>query len=305
MKNLTTSTIGETACTTIAGYPIEKLTRVVTHSGIFHADEVSVVALLELLSGRELDVLRTAKVSDDNAISVSYNGQITLTCDIGLGKYDHHQPDGEGKPYYTNGIPMASIGLIARDVLINGKTLEESYPGFTEEILQPIEARDNGYAAEGLKESPLGDIIKTFNPNWNSDDSLDNCFRRAVDITKIIFDNFLSRISARVAAEEIVKSAQIVNNVIILNQFAPWQTYIDDNVVGAIFPSNRGGWNLQLAPGLFRFQNRGRFEFDDHAKALTTFIHPSGFIAATETKEYAIELTKYIIPVDWKSTAVE
>lgn len=293
---------------TIAEWPISKLVRVVTHNGIFHGDDVCCVALLELLAGRELDVLRTSKVDDTTGISIlSSNGDqvISITLDIGFGEYDHHQHEGEGKPYYSDGTPMASIGLIARDILINGKTIEETYPGFTEEVLKPIEARDNGYVSEEIKESSISDIIKSFNPQWNSKESSDSCFRKAVDITKIILDNFLSRILAKVEAEEVIKAAPIINNVLILDQFAPWQNYISDDIVAAIFPSNRGGWNLQLAPGMFRFENRGKFEFDEYAKSLTTFIHAAGFLAATETKEAAIKLTEYIVPIDWKTTAAE
>lgn len=299
MKTLETLTT-QAQVITIGGYPISKLARVITHSGVFHADEVSTIALLEILAGRELDIIRTSKVDDTSSISMSFDGRITLTCDIGLGRYDHHQSDAEGKPYYDDGIPMAAIGLVARDIQINGKTLEDVYPGFTDEVLKPIEARDNGYTNENMKESPLGDVVRSFNPQWNSSRSADECFRKAIDITKMILDNFLSKISSRVAAEEVIKNATVINNVLVLDIFAPWQTYIGDDIVGCIFPSNRGGWNIQLAPGLFKFENRGKFIFDDYAKSLTTFVHPAGFLAATETKENAIELTKYIQPVNWK-----
>ena len=279
-------------------FPITKLTKVITHAGTFHADDVCTVALLELLAGRELDVQRMNKMSDDRII-VSFDGTYTVVFDIGLGKYDHHFPD-EDKQHYEDGVPMASIGLVARDISIDGKSLEEVFPGFTNEILKPIEARDNGYVTVELRETPFGDIVKSFNPTWDSDKSADECFREAVDVCKVLLSRFLGRIKSRVSAADVVKNAEVINNVIILDTFVPWETYIDDNIVGCVYPSNREGWCLQLAQGAVRFENRGRFDFDEYAKCLTTFIHSSGFMCVTKTKEKAIELTSYITPLNWK-----
>lgn len=283
------------------GMPITNLTKVITHAGTFHADDVCCVALLELLAGRELDVQRVSKMGKEHML-ILLDRTYTIVCDIGLGRYDHHQAD-EDKEHYDDGVPMASIGLIARDISIDGKTLEETFPGFTNEILKPIEARDNGYITVELRETPFGDIVTSFNPTWDSDKSADECFREAVDVCKVLLSKFLNRIKSRVAAADVVKNAEVVNNVIVLDTFAPWQTYIEDHIVGCIYPSNREGWCLQLAPGVLKFENRGKFEFDEYAESLTTFIHSSGFMCVVRTKEDAIELTKYIQPVNWKPAA--
>lgn len=280
------------------GMSITKLTKVITHAGTFHADDVCTVALLELLAGRELGVQRVSKMSNEHLI-ILLDRTYTIVCDIGGGRYDHHFPD-EQKERYEDGVPMASIGLIARDITIDGKSFEETFPGFTHEILKPIEARDNGYVTVELRETPFGDIVKSFNPTWDSDKSTDECFREAVDVCKVLLSRFLTRIKSRLSAADVVKSAEVVNNVIILDTFVPWETYIDDNIVGCVYPSNREGWCLQLAQGAVRFENRGRFDFDEYAKCLTTFIHSSGFMCVARTKEDAIELTKYITPINWK-----
>lgn len=109
-------------------------------------------------------------------------------------------------------------------------------------------------------------------------------------------------------AAYIVKTSKVINNVLILEneqfEFVPWQIYIDDNIVGCIYPSNKeGGWYLELASGIGikKFEKRGIFKFDEYAKSLITFIHPSEFMCFTDSKEHAIKLTEYIQPVDWKS----
>ena len=280
------------------GMSITNLTKVITHAGIFHADDVCSVALLELLAGRELDVCRVNKMSDEHMI-ISLDRTYTIVCDIGGGRYDHHFPD-EQKEHYADGVPMASIGLIAKDISIDGKTIEEVFPGFTHEILKPIEARDNGYVTVELRETPFGDIVKAFNPTWESGKSANDCFREAVDVCKVLLSRFLGRIKSRVSAADVVKNAEVINNVIILDEFVPWESHISDEIVGCVYPSNREGWCLQLAPGVLRFENRGRFEFNEYAELLTTFVHPSGFMCVTKTKEHAIELTKFITPINWK-----
>lgn len=280
----TTSTLA-TACTTINGMPIENLkgVNIHEHEGVFNADDVCCVALLELLAGRELEIHRVDDFSTEH-----------MVIDI-----DRHK----------DGIPMTGVGLITKDILIDGKTIEELFPGFTEKVLKHIETKNNvcttGCSSKEINDTSFCDIINAFNPGWDSELSSDECFREAVDITKVILDKFLMRIKSRETAAEVVKNAEVVNNVIILDKFVPWQTCIDDNIVGCIYPSNRGGWYLELAPGMFKFEtgmlsfkNRGKFEFDEYAESLTTFMHASGLMCMTRSKYDAIALTKYITSVN-------
>lgn len=281
----TTSTLA-TVCTTINWMPIENLKGVNIHEhegGVFNADDVCTVALLELLAGRELEIHRVDNFSSEHLI-------------IDIDRY-------------KDGIPMAAIGLITKDILIDGKTIEELFPGFTEEVLKHIKAKDNGHAtgynSKEINDTSFCDIINAFNPGWDSELSTDECFREAVDITRVILCKFLMRIKSRETAAEVVKNAVVINNVLILEQFVPWQTHISDDIIGCIYPSNKGEWCLELAPGVFKFdtgalkfENRSKFEFDEYAESLMTFVHPSGFMCMTRSKYDAIALTKYIVPIN-------
>lgn len=267
----TTSTLA-TAYTTINGMPIENLkgVNIHEHEGVFNADDVCTVALLELLAGRELEIHSVNNFSTEH-----------MVIDI-----DRHK----------DGIPMTGVGIITKDILIDGKTIEELFPGFIEKVLKHIETKNN---------VSFCDIINAFNPDLDSELSSDECFREAVDITKVILDKFLMRIKSRETAAEVVKNAKVINNVIILDKFVPWQTYINDNIVGCIYPSDRGEWYLELAPGMFKyetgmlsFKNRSKFEFDEYAESLTTFMHASGLMCMTRSEYDAIALTKYIRPIN-------
>ena len=76
----------------------------ITHSGIFHADEVMGTVLLSKILP-EVKVCRTFKVPEDVAEDV-------IVYDIGGGIYDHHQRGfNEAR---ENGIKFSSFGLLWR-----------------------------------------------------------------------------------------------------------------------------------------------------------------------------------------------
>ena len=75
---------------------------VITHGGIFHADDVlSTVILSKVMDN--VTVLRTFKVPANISDDV-------LVYDIGFGRFDHHQKGGNGTR--KNGVPYAACGLL-------------------------------------------------------------------------------------------------------------------------------------------------------------------------------------------------
>ena len=75
-----------------------------THGGIFHADEVfASVVLCSVFEKNYSEIKRVFCVPDDISDS-------DIVYDIGGGKFDHHQREGNG--VRDNGIPYASAGLI-------------------------------------------------------------------------------------------------------------------------------------------------------------------------------------------------
>ena len=61
---------------------------VVTHGGVFHADEVLATVILSKVLG-DITVLRTFKVPEGLSDDV-------IVYDIGFGRFDHHQKGGNG-----------------------------------------------------------------------------------------------------------------------------------------------------------------------------------------------------------------
>lgn len=271
---------------------ISALDRVYTHGGGFHADDVCTTALLEILKGEEIEAVRVFKVPEE------IDHQHSIVFDIGGGEFDHHSDDRE---CYECGCPLAAFGKVARALEIDGCTIEQIYPGFTNSIAKPIEARDNGYSSETIKESYFAEIVNPLCPLWDKNENADNQFRVAVGLTKQILQRQLDSLLSKKKAQTVIENAPVVGRVIVLDEFAPWQDFIGNEILGAVFPSLRGGWNVQIAgaPG-GKFNRKADFADSLKDSGLvdkpTGFLHPSGHICGTETKEQALQVVDYIIP---------
>lgn len=271
------------------------ISKAYTHAGIFHADDVCTTALLCIL-GFEGDLNR---INNNEVESVPAG---SLIFDIGGGEFDHHVKDK--LQYHEDGCPKAAFSLIAEAIRIDGMTLEETYPGFTRSIAKPIDARDNGYSSEEIKQSYFAEIVNPFNTLWNHDcENPTKQFWLAVSIVTPIMQRILDRLESVRLAESGVRSADVFDGVMVLNQFMPWQDYIDDEVLACAYPSIRGGWNIQLAPvAPGSFETKAEFQFNEFQKGITTFVHPNGFLCACKTKE---DVYKLISAVKRKEQPIE
>lgn len=281
-----------------------------THAGVFHPDEVMATAIIDLYSGETgiVGLYRTSEVPSD------FEG---IVYDIGGGEFDHHQKGGNG--VRPNGIPYASCGLIWNkfaELIINticpslsDDDISSIKNAVDSAILTGIDARDNGVfnSAELYSSFTISDAISGFNPEWNSNKSSDHCFIEAVSFAKDVLMRFISRQVSVVKARYIVFDAidASKDGIMILPEYVPWQGTLLKEVGKAetikfcIFPSNRGGYNVQTIPIEIRSNNH-RCDFPkewwgDHEKTGIkgcTFIHNSGFMAACDTLNNAIKLAK-------------
>lgn len=296
----------------IAKNPAEA--QVVTHGGVFHADEVMAVAILSEIYGQEMKVSRVFKVPNDLP-----DGTIVL--DIGGGKYDHHQRGGNGAR--ENGVPYASCGLIWREfgkeLLKEVEDVENVWRLIDERLISGIDANDCGAIPRGeavAKPMTISTIISIFNPAWNSTETSDEAFVKAVDIAKKIFDEFLQNTISKVKAVGIVEEAieNSKDHIMVLEFFVPWSDALlaSDNpkakeIFFVVFPSNRGGFNWKAVPeslGNSAVRKSTPKEWwGAPAKELqeltgvgdATFCHLEGFLGAAMSKDGAIRLAKLAI----------
>lgn len=211
-----------------------------THGGKFHADDVFSAALLKIINPN-MKFLRAFEVPKD------YDG---IVFDIGFGKFDHHQ---EGAEIRENGVPYAAFGLIWREfgesIILRGCPLEQATKEavhFDEKFIQPLDEDDNTGCG-----NQLASVIGTFNPNWDSDETPDQCFEKIVEFVTIILkkkiDSIMSIQRARVLVEDAL--ANSIDNIVILSRFSPWKMIlVPSDAEFVIYPSQRGGYSAQVVP---------------------------------------------------------
>lgn len=262
----------------------EDILNLVTHSGVFHADDVFSAAMLRIYySCCYPGVVRVARVdkwpalelvdgSEADGIYHNEKGERlnAIVFDIGMGKYDHH---GE-RELRSNGVPYASFGKLWREY---GEKLIREWMGgrlnltdanvewiankFDQVFVQGIDAVDNGtmplpdYPARAAS---VSDVILHMNPNWDSEDDPNKNFfkamRMACDILKVELERLASASKARKYVQKALTNAGANTNVIVLEKFCPWQEeLLNGNLPGAsnalyiVYPSVR-------SPGCYKWQ---------------------------------------------------
>lgn len=286
---------------------------VVTHGGVFHGDEVLATVILSKIFG-ELTICRTFKVPENINENV-------IVYDIGFGKFDHHQKGGNGSR--ENGVPYAACGLIWKEfgpkLVADTCNPELVWNLIDRDLIQGVDAMDNGampnadYPAQSMSFSHM---ISGFNPVWDSAETLDACFAKAVAFAEVVFNNTFENAVSKAKAQEIVDEAieSAEDNIMVLDRFVPWQEFIFSSsnskaasIQFVVFPSNRGGFNWQCVPdalGSFGQRKSVPSEWkglrDADLQKITgittaTFCHPAGFIGGADTLEDAIALAKLAV----------
>lgn len=258
----------------------------ITHSGIFHADDVFSTALLKLLNP-EIRITRVPFINfcvDEN----------TIVFDIGKGKFDHHQIEGEVR---ENGVKYAAFGLLWRE--FGGLLLSpENVQKFEEMFVEDIDRADNG---QGF--NLLTGVISSFVPTWDDEDqNIDAAFWRAVKMAKQILVQEIKTLKSAEKAKGKVAMAleKSEGDIVVLDKFMPWQDVLPQSTATfVIFPSVRGGFNAQAIPTAAgnmdqkvpfpeRWAGASVDALESEVPGLT-FCHPARFIIGTRTKKAAIE----------------
>ena len=286
-----------------------------THSGKFHADDVMATAILRLLLG-DIKVTRTR---DEDILR-----KLDFVYDISLGEFDHHQLNKEIR---ENGIPYAACGLVWREfgsrvIQKFNFELDENdimwiFDYVDENLVQGIDAIDNGIDIKSeIKVMSVSDIIDSFNPTWDSNDSKDDAFKEAVlyatEVLKRIITKQISVIKARTIVNDAFENRDI-KEIMVLKTGCPWlqqllKIDISNEVLFVISPGdNNVEYKIQTvkkSAGTFEARRdilesiRGKsseeinsiIKIDD-----AIFCHKAGFIASAKSKESALKIAKLSI----------
>jgi len=130
-------------------------TRIITHNGKFHTDEVFAVATLKLVLKDEVEIIRTR---DEEIIKTGdYVVDVGFIYDEEKNLFDHHQVGGAGER--ANGVPYASFGLVWKKFCRKLSNDDEVADIFDKRIVQFIDATDNLMSAY----TPLHNITRCQN----------------------------------------------------------------------------------------------------------------------------------------------
>lgn len=266
--------------------------QVITHSTVFHADDVFGVALCRLINP-DIEIIRTLDV-EKNLEQAKSIGKKAIVFDIGMGKYDHHQ---ENKALRTNGTPYCGFGLLWHDFGYILCPEREAWEKVDQTFVMAIDAADNG-----VQQNLLSSSIKAMNPKWNENVSESVAFHRAMLVACYILKAQIDHANSAVAAKEEVLSHYDGSEILVLNKYLPWSdaAHTDErlkDVLFVVYPSQRGGWNVQTVPkDPGTFINRMDFPKDwlghaDPDRGIH-FAHTANFLIACDTKEQAISVAK-------------
>ena len=226
---------------------------VVVHGGCFHADDVACIALLKLFH-KEVNMSRKFKVdleteTADYILDIGRMDKITDTQVI----LDHHQG-----PELINGteIKHCAFSKLVERMIEPDDKLFKKY--LYEVLVLPIAAQDNGqdYADHGLLPSPLT-FVNAMGLSWKDDQRLgDKRFSEVVDMAVVVIKNIIKNIEDKIEAIDEISAAikKMEGCVLVLDRYLPWTDTIieynagDPKVQLVVYPSNRGGFNVQVVP---------------------------------------------------------
>ena len=290
----------------MTNFKIENLKTIVTHDGVFHADEVFATALIKLIAKsnneNKIEVIRTR---NPKILQEHLELETSMVIDVGNSEFDHHQ---ELKYNLINGeeVPMSSFGLVHKkflelDLIMFDKDLQN--------LAVEVDKADNGVAP-----STVSTLIRTFTPNWNdkSDTAMDDAFEKAVKFAKKILKNMLEKTNSSLLAEETIKY-EIQNlkkqellygtkrNYLILQNYIPFQETIikynetvSEDKIKFVINKNKNKFNLHtIKKSLGSFENHVDLISLDMAKELginVDFIHNNKFFAVANSVESLEEI---------------
>jgi len=256
--------------------------KVATHKGIFHADEVTAVALLKVFTE---DTIEVSRVEHDSTDFSSFDMVIDIGKKFdGVKLFDHHQYKG-GK---------SSAGLIWDYIGMQG-----DYPKISK-LIKMVDDNDTGVAkAEPFEYSSL---LKCYNHRDIYSQSQEKQFDKAVKFAQTMLISMAEAQEDLVDAKEIVANSFLFDSnhaILELESFTPhWTSYIN----GVVTPHIKAVVWEDEEDGKYKVKipSKRLGSFDLNGKALPQddsmeFVHSAGFFAIAKDEETMKKYLKKVV----------
>ena len=291
----------------------------VVHAGVFHADDVFCGALARTLNP---NVVIDRVISADGFATDVDAGEVVA--DIGMGMFDHHQPDC---PVRDDGIKHCAAsrlwlvyGISAVSKTCGKEVSNQESGNLSEEmvdtiarsiytgLLKTISAIDNGTEGFGKGIFTIADVVNGYRPSWIAEKTYEEGYFEAVELMQNVLQNEIRAALAREQARGYVASCidRMDRGTVVLEKYCPWkeQVIAEKRAMTIVYPSVRGGWNVEPVPYdltelSYRVKVpeawRGLRDTDAGNKMEgMTFCHAKGFLLAFDTKEHAINAAHWL-----------
>ena len=240
--------------------------QIATHNKIFHADEVTAIALLKIFTEDEIVVSR---VDHDTTDFTAFDMVIDIGKKFdGVKFFDHHQYRG-GK---------SSAGLIWEYL-----GFQDEYPKISK-LIKLVD--DNDVGISKAKPFEYSSLLKCYNTSKIASKEQDEAFDKAVEFAITILNSYADLEEELQSVKHIVSESFIFDNnskILELSSFTPhWTTYINGeltpNIKAVVWEDeDEKNWKVKIPPKYL-----GSFKL--HGKALEQdesmeFVHSSGHFA--------------------------
>jgi len=297
-----------------------------THSGTFHSDEVFTIAAISILYKDNIKVYRTR---DNILLNMVKPNPLIFVIDVG-GEYDpdnnnfdHHQKnfnicrDNNNYKYSSFGLFWKHYGKNVVDKALNKNN---DYSAMISEridrkLVTFIDRVDNGEIKIDNSTVSITHLISSF--NVANEKTNRKSFNSAVNIAKKYLKNIINSQYEFFNSKKEIQNSEIINDsILILTKYVPWKEHVIidttfNNIKLVIFPDvSSNNWRISTVPmelGAFpprlllpiNWAGLRDSELESETKIKgAIFCHNGRFIAATSTKEQAINLALQALQYD-------
>ena len=272
----------------------KKMISLVTHGGMYHADDILATALLEI-------ILKGTVVYEDNwhegdqtipLVRVTdWKSFVTteddIVYDIGLGEFDHHQ---KNKEIRENGIPYAALGLL-------WKRFAETQLGFDPEIakmvdedfVQYIDQTDNG----GQAKFP-NTVSALVSAQFKAGVDFIDCVHQFKPMLEALINSYKELNKQRVEILQLIKDSPKGN---LKRIFLGGDTHFDGRVFKGTEVKFVTGPSLRGPGVVLRSLDSENYPIVDVEGITPSFIHTGRFTATYASEEEALAVAKESIKI--------
>ncbi len=250
---------------------MSRVNKIGTHNGVFHADEITAIAVIKIFTGSNPEIIRTRdkdvlnNILQEGGILIDVGGEYNFE----KGIFDHH--------HSKNGVNnMASAGIIADALGIT----EEKYPLLVS-LIREVDAQDLG-----IKRNPehhFSNIVKSFNGLADNPSNNDDAFEKALEfavnyITTLKKQDELNLFYKKEVEETVIKE---INGIKVAvrrkdDKFVPAVEFTGEADLVLSWDKQQNCWSLQAVP-LTKGDFKSKYKIVSADNPV--FIHPAGFIA--------------------------